>query len=137
MKDGAKPFTLFGLVLIILSLDKVSFRPSESECEHSDIQISFSLPGPLIDRGEVVWTFRSLKHRTGRSHSFSFISTPGREQIASDGPDIFLSGFQSCFYAILSHSLIEDMILCPFIVLRFYLDILEILGEICASSLSR
>ena len=41
MKGGARPFTLFGLVLIILSLDKVSFRPSESEFEHSDIQISF------------------------------------------------------------------------------------------------
>ena len=27
MKDGAIPFTLFGLVLIILSLDKVSFEP--------------------------------------------------------------------------------------------------------------
>ena len=41
MKDGAIPFILFGLVLIILSLDKVSFEPSESEFEHSDIQISF------------------------------------------------------------------------------------------------
>ena len=41
MKDGATPFTLFGLVLIILSLDKVSFEPSESEFKHSDIQISF------------------------------------------------------------------------------------------------
>ena len=30
MKDGAIPFTLFGLVLIILSLDKVSFESSES-----------------------------------------------------------------------------------------------------------
>ena len=39
MKDGAIPFTLFGLVLIILGLDKVSFGPSEFE--HSDIQISF------------------------------------------------------------------------------------------------
>ena len=42
MKDGAIPFTFFGLILIILSLDKVSFRPYESEFEHSDIQISFS-----------------------------------------------------------------------------------------------
>ena len=33
MKDVAIPFTLFGLVLIILSLDKVSFEPSESEFE--------------------------------------------------------------------------------------------------------
>ena len=41
MKDGAIPFTLFGLVLIILSLDKVSFGSSESENEHSVIQISF------------------------------------------------------------------------------------------------
>ena len=38
MKDGPIPFTLFGLVLIILSLHKVSFTPSESEFEHSDIQ---------------------------------------------------------------------------------------------------
>ena len=41
MKDGAIPVTLFGLVLIILSLDKVSFGPSESGFEHSDIEISF------------------------------------------------------------------------------------------------
>ena len=46
MKDGAIPFTLFGLVLIILSLDKVTFRPSESEFEHSGIQISFLLTLP-------------------------------------------------------------------------------------------
>ena len=41
MKDGAILFTLFGLVLIIISLDKVSFEPSQSEFGHSGIQISF------------------------------------------------------------------------------------------------
>ena len=67
MKDGAVPVTLFGLVLIILSLDKVSFEPSESEVEHSDIQISFLITlASDRRRGEVVWTFKSLKHRTGR-----------------------------------------------------------------------
>ena len=43
MKDGAIPITLFGLPLIILNLDKVSFEPSESEFELSDIQISFHM----------------------------------------------------------------------------------------------
>ena len=71
MKDGAIPFTLFGLVLIMLSLDKVSFNPSELEFEHSDIQISF-LMTLAFDRmgGEVVWSFKSLKHRTGRRSQF-------------------------------------------------------------------
>ena len=68
MNDGTIPFTLFGLVLIIFGLDKVSFEPSESEFEHSDIQISFLMTlASDKERGEVVWTFISLKHRNGRS----------------------------------------------------------------------
>ena len=70
MKDAAISFTLFGLVLIILSLDKVSFEPSELEFEHSDIQISFLMTLASDSRGEVVWTFKLLKHRTGRRTQF-------------------------------------------------------------------
>ena len=51
MKDGAIPFTLFGLVLIVLSLDKVSFEPSELEFEHSVFQISFLIT--FLIEGEV------------------------------------------------------------------------------------
>ena len=36
MKDGPIPFTFFGIVLIILSFDKVSFESSESMTLASD-----------------------------------------------------------------------------------------------------
>ena len=92
MKDSAIPFTLFGLVLIILSLDKVSIVPSELELEHSDIQISFLMTLTSDRRsGEVVWTFKSLK-QNWKEVTVSFISTPSKEHVALDGLDIVQLG---------------------------------------------
>ena len=101
MKDGVIPFTLFGLVLTILSLVKVYFESSESMILASDRY-----------RGEGVWTFTSLSTELEGVHSFSFISTPSREQMTSDGHNIVQAGFHSCFYASLDHSLTGDVTLC-------------------------
>ena len=48
------------------------------------------------------------------------------------GPILFKLGFIPAFRPLLDHSLTEDMILCPIRTLRYYLDKLEILGEIGA-----
>ena len=64
--------------------------------------------------GEGVWSFRLLNTELEGVHSFSFISTPSREHMTSEGHGIVQAGFHSCFYASLDHSLTEDMTFCPF-----------------------
>ena len=62
MKDCAIPY--WDLSWLLLALTR---SPFELEFEHSDIQISFLMTlASDRGRGEVrVWTFKSLKHKTG------------------------------------------------------------------------
>ena len=107
------------------------------------MQISFLLPlASDRGRGEVhVWIFKLLKQKNWMEggHSFSFISTPSKEQIASDGPDIVQLGSFLILGHFLDQSLTEDMTLCPIRARRYYLDKLEILHRrnMCFSSLSK
>ena len=59
------------------------------------MQISFLISLPLIE-GEVRFMFGLLTFEIQSwlegGHSFSFISTPSKEQLASDGPDIVQLG---------------------------------------------
>ena len=58
-----------------------------------------------------------------RGHSFSFISTPNKEQVASDG--YCSARVIPAFRPFLDHTWTEDMTICSIRALRYYLILIR------------
>ena len=66
--------------------------------------------------------FCLFKEKLVRGYCFSFSSIPGKNQLASDGPDSIKLVVIPALTTMLDSSLVDDKSLCPVRALKVYLD---------------